>query len=99
MVLDARNLILIYDRLRQLGAVGNKRAFARIWLGRGRTYLGDFVGDDRLGAIVPTIVVDRLRSRLEAVADRTPHGVAGEIRSVIESIDRALTIHRLLRRP
>jgi hypothetical protein len=91
--------MVIYDRLRQLGVVGNKRAFAHIWLGRGRTYLADFVGDDRLDALVPPIVVDRLRNRLEAVAERTPRGVADEIRSVIETIDRALIIHRLLRRP
>ena len=96
--LDAMNLLTVYDRMRDLGMVGNKREFSLMWLGKGRTYLRDFIDDGRLHATVPLAVIDRLRGRLTAMADRTPAGVARDIRGVVENIDRAVVVHRLLAR-
>lgn len=96
--MDAMNLLTVYDRMRHLGMVATKREFSRDWLGKSWSYLRDFTEDDRLHATVPHGVVMRLRERLAAVADRTPAGAAREIRSVVETIDRASMVHRLLAR-
>jgi hypothetical protein len=92
------NLLTVYDRMRNLGMVGNKREFSRLWLGKGRTYLRDYIEDDRLHATVPHHIVTGLRERLTAVAARTPAGAAREIMSVVETIDHATMVQDFMRR-
>ena len=84
--------------MRSVGLVGNKREFSRIWCGKGQNYLRDYVGDDRLEATVPCVVVGRLRERLSAVAAVAPAGAAREVMAVIEGIDRSVQIEMFLRR-
>ena len=96
--MHAYTLTMIYERMRKLGLIASKREFSKIWCGKGRTYLRDYIDDDRLHATVPHHVVTRLRDRLTAVADRTPAGVAREVREVVETIDRATMVHRSLAR-
>ena len=84
--------------MRLVGLVGNKREFSRIWCGKGQTYLRDYIGDDRLEATVPRVVVGRLRERLSAVAAVAPAGAAREVMAVVEGIDRSVQIEMFLRR-
>ena len=93
-----RAYTLLTDRMRRLGMIATKREFSLAWCGKGRDYLRDLIGDGRLHATVPHHVVTRLRDRLIAVADRTPAGVAREVREVVEAIDRAAMVHWSLAR-
>lgn len=96
--MNARNLLAVYERMRIIGLVSNKREFSLSWCGKGRNYLRDYVGHDRLGATVPRAVVGRLRDRLTAVAAIAPEGAAREMMSVVEEIDQAVMIERYMHR-
>jgi len=96
--MHAYTLTTVYDRMRKLGLVASKREFSLLWCGKGRTYLRDYIDDDRLYATVPSTVVSRLRDRLTAVADLIPVGVARDVREVVETIDHASMVYRSLKR-
>src|SRR5215213_6636218 len=87
-ILTGYMLLKTYINMRDIGLTRCKRDFSTRWLGRGKTYLRDFeFRDGRDGVKVPTITVIKLRSRLQAVADRVPAGIRSEIELVIKSID------------
>lgn len=96
--MDGRGLLALYERMRGMGLVANQREFSRAWLGKGQTYARDFREDGRLHAMVPGAVVTRLRDRLCAVARLVPRGAAREVTALVEGIDRAGAVHRLLAR-
>lgn len=87
-----------YDALRDLGLVRNKRDYCRQFLGRGPTYLKDYARDGRDVARVPSKTVTTLRARLCAIAGRVPPGIAAEIMSVVQDIDRACHVADLISR-
>lgn len=96
--MNALSLVATYHRMRDIGLVANKREFAFQWLGKGKTYIHDLVGDDRLHVVVPPSVTARLRSRLAAVAAHAPAGVACDVMSIVGSIDQAVAVSTFLRR-
>ena len=87
-----------YSRLRQMGLVRSQRDFARSFLGRGKTYAKDYGREGRDMARVPDKTIRALRTRLCAVAERVPTGIAAEIASVVEEIDQACLIAEVIRR-
>ncbi len=92
-------LLKTYINMRDIGLTRCKRDFATRWLGRGKTYLRDFeFRDGRDGVKVPTVTVMKLRSRLQAVAERVPPGIRSEIEFVVASIDQGLAVTDLLYR-
>jgi hypothetical protein len=95
---NALSLVATYHRMKAIGLVGNKREYALAWLGKGKTYVHDLIGDDRLHATVPTSVVTQLRERLTAVAALAPDGAAREVMSVVEAIDDAVKVSAFMRR-
>lgn len=88
-----------YLKMLDLGLTRSKRDFARRWLGRGKTYLRDFeLREGRDIVRVSTTTVTTLRTRLRAVANRMPAGIAAEIMSVVQDIDRACHVADLISR-
>ena len=92
------NLLETYFSLRQMGLCKSRRDFARRWLGRGKTYAKDYGREGRDMARVPDKTIRTLRSKLCAVAERVPTGIAAEISIVIEEIDRDCAIAEVIRR-
>ncbi|MBY0294503.1 MAG: hypothetical protein K2X71_00435 [Methylobacterium sp.] len=90
--MNALSLVATYHRMKAIGLVANKREFALAWLGRGKTYIHDLIGDDRLHATVPTSVTSQLRGRLAVVAAHAPAGVAHDVMSIVGSIDQAVAV-------
>jgi hypothetical protein len=87
-----------YESLRDLGLVRNKPDYCRRFLGRGPTYLKDYSRDGREMARVSPKTVTILRARLCAIAARVPSGIAAEIMSVVQDIDRACHVADLISR-
>ncbi len=92
------SLLKTYSRLRQMGLCKSQRDFARRFLGRGKTYTKDYGREGRDMARVPDRTIKNLRSQLCAVAERVPDGIAAEIVSVVEEIDRDCLIADMIRR-
>jgi hypothetical protein len=84
--MNAKTLIEVYKWMRSIGLVASKREFSRSWCGKSQTYVADYIEDDRLGAMVPSVVVRRLRERLTAVAAHVPKGAAREIMTLVDEI-------------
>lgn len=85
-----------YTALRELGLVRSKYDYCRRFLGRGTTYLKDYGRDGRDMARVSPKTVATLRTRLCAIAERVPAGLAAEIMHIVEEIDRSCQIADLL---
>jgi hypothetical protein len=96
--MDAKTLVEVYGWMRGTGLVASKREFSKRWCGKGQTYVTDYVEDDRLDAMVPGAVIERLRDRLHAVAALVPTGAAREIMAIVDRIDRATMVHKFLAR-
>lgn len=75
-------------RLQLLGLVRSQRDFSRVWLGRGPHYLRNIEPRDRDWRRLTPATTARLRAHLVAVAAHMPVGVAAEIRTVIDELDR-----------
>ncbi len=91
------SLLKTYSRLRQMGLCKSQRDFARRFLGRGKTYAKDYGREGRDMARVPDATIRILRSQLCAVAERVPAGIAAEIASVVEEIDRDCLVADVIR--
>src|SRR4051812_20785846 len=87
-----------YRALRDIGLVKSQRDYCRRFLSRGPGYLKEFRREGRDMVKVSAVTVATLRSRLCAIAARVPAGVAAEVMAVVESIDHATMIYRLLAR-
>jgi predicted secreted Zn-dependent protease len=90
------NLIRTYDSLVSIGLVRSKRQFSRDYLSRGWSFLRDYEQRDRDGVVVSNPTVLALRTRLKAVAQLTPPGIADEINQVITAIDRDSQVTAIL---
>lgn len=84
----ANNLLNVFEKLRDLGFVKSKRAYACDWLGKGKTYLRDYECRGRLDAPVPRRTVQTLCNRLQTVSRQCPRTIAEEINSIVDSIRR-----------
>jgi hypothetical protein len=96
--MNGMTLVEVFDSMKTAGLVASRREFSRSWCGKGQTYLADYIEDHRLDANVPGVVVERLRSRLDAVAALVPAGAAREIGTIVERIDTARRVHAFLAR-
>jgi uncharacterized protein YigA (DUF484 family) len=83
--------------MRDAGFVNSKRQFARIWLGRGKTYLRDFEHrPERLGLRVADRTVVSLRGRLLAVAAFSSKRVADRIDKIVDDIDAGCRVSEFI---
>jgi hypothetical protein len=92
-----RSLSIAYTALRRLGLTRSKSDFSTRFCGRGKTYLRDFeLRPGRDNVRVPVGTVNVLRANLCAVVQQVPVAIGGEIRPVIELIDRSAVVAELL---
>jgi predicted transcriptional regulator len=83
-----RNLIDIFEAMRDAGLVKSRVHFSKRWLGRGGTYYRDFQHrPERLDLKVANRTVATLRGRLLAVAALSSKRVADRIDRIIDDID------------
>lgn len=91
-------LIVIFERLRDLEITSSRKSFSIIWCGKSGDLLRDY--SRRAGSIakVNPSVVDRIRQRLAEAASYLPEDVAEQIHEIDAAIVRDIHIANLLGR-
>jgi hypothetical protein len=90
------NLIKIHARLRKIGLCESERSFS-LWLGRDDEYLRDHRRRAGCGRVSPA-TVQRLRLRLDKVAELVSNEAAQTLRGIIRDIDRDTRVAAMLAR-
>jgi DNA-binding transcriptional LysR family regulator len=91
-------LLMVYERVRELGLTKSQRHFSTAFLSGAPTYMNDFAAKGRGHALVPRWVVDDLKERLVAVLEHLPGRVIENVRQVVALIDAGIRTASLLAR-
>jgi hypothetical protein len=89
-------LTTVYDQLVTLGLTKSQRHFSTQFLGRGPTYLNDYVAKERGNAPVPKPVVRELRAKLTAVAALAPTRLRERLRDLVGIMDEGSRVAAIL---